>query len=87
MTMQRLLCLVIVSLLVGAAPVWPQERNLRPPTTSGEIRIPSEKTLERDAVTMPRNEFSTDDATAIKQMDQRDKQIDRALEKGICAGC
>jgi hypothetical protein len=87
MTMQRLLCLVIVSLVVGAAPAWPQERNRRPPTPSGEIQIPSEKTLERDAASTPGNEFSRDDATAIKQMDQQDRQIDRAVEKGICVGC
>jgi hypothetical protein len=87
MIMQRLLCLTILSLLIGTAPAWPQERNRRPLTPSGKIQIPSERTLEREVVTTPRNEFSRDDATAIEQMDQRDKQIDRAVEKGICAGC
>ena len=85
--MQRLLCLMILSLLIGATPAWPQERAHRPPSPSREIQIPSEKTLEREVFTMPSNEFSTNDATAAKQMDQRDKQIDREVEKGICVGC
>jgi len=87
MTMQRLLCLIIFGLPVGTAPAWPKEGNRRPPTQSGEIQIPSEKTLEREAVTAPDDEFSTNDATTIKQMDQRDRQIDPEVEKGICVGC
>jgi hypothetical protein len=85
--MQRLACLLIVSTLVGTAPAWPQERKRRPPAPSGEIQIPSEKTLEREAVTMPRNSFSRDDAAATKQMNQQNKRIDREMKRGICVGC
>jgi hypothetical protein len=31
------------------------------------LTIPSERTLERDAVTSPKNDFLTDDATATRQ--------------------
>ena len=85
--MQHLLYLMILGVILGAAPAWPQERTHRPSTPPGEVQIPSEKMLEREAFTMPSNPFSTNDATALKQMDQRDKQIDRELEKGICVGC
>jgi hypothetical protein len=85
--MQRLLWLATLGVLVTAVPVWPQDRDPRLVTPSGEIRIPSEKTLEREAVTTPRNEFSTNDATAIKQMEEQNKQIDREVMKGICTGC
>jgi hypothetical protein len=87
MTMHHLLYLTILGVSLGAAPAWPQDRTHRPPTPSGEIQIPSEKMLEREAFTTPGNPFSTNDATALKQMDQRDKQIDREVEKGICVGC
>ena len=85
--MHHLLYLTILGVSLGAAPAWPQERTHGPPTPSGEIQIPSEKMLEREAFTTPGNPFSTNDATALKQMDQRDKQIDREVEKGICVGC
>jgi hypothetical protein len=85
--MQRLVCLLIVSTFVGTAPAWPQERKRRPPAPSGQIQIPSEKTLEREAVTIPRNNFSRDDAVATKQMDQQNKRIDREMKRGICVGC
>ena len=85
--MQHLLYLTILGVSLGAAPAWSEERTHRPPAPSGEIQIPSEKMLEREAFTTPSNPFSTNDATALKQMDQRDKQIDREVEKGICVGC
>jgi hypothetical protein len=86
--MQRLLWLATLCVLVTAGPVWSQDRDPRRLVTpSGEIKIPSEKTLERDAVTIPRNDFSTNDATAIKQMEEQNKRIDREVMKGICTGC
>jgi hypothetical protein len=85
--MQRLLWLATLCVLVTAGPVWSQDRDPRLVTPSGEIKIPSEKTLERDAVTIPRNDFSTNDATAIKQMDEQNKQIDREVMKDIWMGC
>ena len=85
--MQRLLWLATLCVLVTAGPVWSQDRDPRLVTPSGEIKIPSEETLERDAVTIPRNDFSTNDATAIKQMEEQNKRIDREVMKGICTGC
>jgi hypothetical protein len=85
--MQRHLWLVLFSLVVAAVPAWSQNREPRHPLPSGEIQIPSERTLEREAVTTPRNEFSPNDATATKQMDQSDRQIDREVMKGICTDC
>jgi hypothetical protein len=85
--MQRLLWLATLCVLVTAGPVWSQDRDPRLVTPSGEIKIPSEKTLERDAVTIPRNDFSTNDATAIKQMEEQNKRIDREVMKGICTDC
>jgi hypothetical protein len=87
MTMPHLVYLMILGVGLGAAPAWPQERTHRPAPPPGEIQIPSETMLEREAFTVPANPFSTDDATALKQMDRRDKQIDREVEKGICVGC
>jgi hypothetical protein len=43
--------------------------------------------LERDAVTSPKDGFSTNDATAIRQMEQQNQQIDRKVIKGICTDC
>jgi hypothetical protein len=51
------------------------------------MQIPSEATLERDAVTSRRNEFSKSDALATKEMDQQNKRIDREMKRGICTGC
>jgi len=53
MTMQHLY-LTILGVSIGAAPAWPQEPTHRPATPSGEIQIPSEKMLERDATNRPR---------------------------------
>jgi hypothetical protein len=49
--------------------------------------IPSERALEREAVTQPRNEFSTNDAVALEQMERQDRRIDQEVEKGICTDC
>jgi len=85
--MQRNMCLLLFALVVGFSPALSQERNRRSPPASNEIQIPSDQMLERDAVTIPRNNFSTNDAKAIKQMDRRAKQIDRKVMNGICDGC
>ena len=44
-------------------------------------------TLEREAVTQPRNDFSTNDAVATQQMERQNQLIDREVEKGICSDC
>ena len=84
--MKRQLCLAIAGLSVLSTAALPQEVS-RPPVSSGEIQIPSQSTLERDAVTIPRNDFSTNDATATIQMERREKRIDSEVQKGICDGC
>ena len=85
--MQRLVWLATLGILVTSAPVWSQDRHARPVTPSGEIRIPSQKQLEQDAVTIPRDGFSKNDATATKQMDKQNELIDQKVMKGICTGC
>jgi hypothetical protein len=85
--MQRRFWLAMLGVLVTAVPVWSQDRDPRLVTPSGEIKIPSEKTLERDAVTSPRDAFSTNDATASKQMKKQNELIDSKVMKGICTGC
>jgi hypothetical protein len=86
--MKRQLCLAIAGLSVLSTAALPQESAVgRPPVSSGEIQIPSQRTLERDAVTIPRNDFSTNDATATIQMERREKRIDSEVQKGICDGC
>jgi hypothetical protein len=83
--MQRIPLLIGMGFLVIAVPAWAQEPELRSP--GGTITIPSQRTLEREAVTQPRNEFSTNDATATRQMERQDRQIDREVIKGICTDC
>jgi hypothetical protein len=85
--MQRIILLAVLGSLATVTPGWAQHRDHGPAPRSGEIAIPSERTLEREAVTQPRNDFSTNDATATQQMDRQDKQIDREVEKGICTDC
>ena len=85
--MQRYLCLLIVGLSVGLTPVLSQERPRRSAPASPMMQIPSEATLERDAVTSRRNEFSKSDALATKEMNQQNKRIDREMKRGICTGC
>ena len=83
--MQRVMLLAALSILATATPGWAQEP--RPPVRDGEIVIPTEQTLERDAVTQPRNDFSTNNATATRQMERQNRRIDREVDKGICSDC
>jgi hypothetical protein len=85
--MKRVVLLASLLGLVNVMPGWAQEPGPRPSPRRGEITIPSERTLERDAVTSPENDFSTDDATATRQMERQNRRIDREVEKGICADC
>jgi hypothetical protein len=85
--MHRIILLAAFGMLTAAAPGLAQDRDRGPVLRNGEIVIPSEKTLEREAVTQPRNEFSRDDATATRQMEQQNRRIDREVEKGICTDC
>jgi hypothetical protein len=85
--MQRVILLTLLGSLMTALPSWAQERDSRPPSRRGEITIPSGSTLEREAVTSPKNDFSTNDATAIQQMDRQNREIDRKVMKGICTEC
>jgi hypothetical protein len=85
--MHRIILLAAFGMLTAAAPGLAQDRDRGPVLRNGEIAIPSEKTLEREAVTQPRNEFSRDDAAATRQMEQQNRRIDREVEKGICTDC
>jgi hypothetical protein len=86
-TMHRIILLAALSCLVTVMPGWAQNQDSRPAPNQGEITIPSEKTLERDAVTSPKNDFSRDDATATRQMERQNRRIDRKVKEGICADC
>jgi hypothetical protein len=57
--MQRLLWIAALSVLATTTPGRAQDPG--PPVHDGDIVIPSERTLERDAVTQPQNDFSTND--------------------------
>jgi hypothetical protein len=83
--MQRFILLAALGILATATPGWAQDP--RPAVRDGEIVIPTEQTLERDAVTQPRNDFSTNDATATRQMERQNRRIDREVDKGICSDC
>jgi hypothetical protein len=85
--MQRVIVLAAFSCLVTVMPGWAQNQDPRPAPGQREITIPSEKTLERDAVTSPKNDFSRDDATAARQMERQNRRIDRKIMKGICTDC
>lgn len=89
-SMQRYLWAAIFgSLIVAGSALAQDQEGLRTP--SGEIRIPSdaaiEKMLDQNTVPNPAEDFSSNDATAIQQMDERARKIDREVEKGICVGC
>ena len=62
--MQRHLWLVLLGFFVAAAPAWSQDREPRRPPPAGEVQIPSQSTLEQEAVTTPGNDFSTNGRTA-----------------------
>ena len=85
--MTRVILLASLGGLVLGAPGRTQDREPGPVRRGGEITIPSESTLEREAVTQPRNEFSTDDATATRQMEEQNRLIDRKVMRGICSDC
>jgi hypothetical protein len=85
--MHRVILLSVLLGLVTAMPGRAQNQDSGSAARNGEITIPSEKTLERDAVTSPRNEFSRDDATATRQMERQNKRIDREVKEGICTDC
>lgn len=85
--MQGIILLAAFGMLTAATPVLAQDRDRGPVLRNGEIVIPSERALEREAVTQPRNEFSTNDADALKQMERQNRRIDREVEKGICTEC
>jgi hypothetical protein len=84
-TMQRHIWIAALSILATATPSRAQDPG--PPVRDGEIVIPSERTLERDAVTQQQNDFSTNDATATQEMNRQNRRIDREVEKGICTDC
>ncbi|MBA1156718.1 hypothetical protein [Microvirga mediterraneensis] len=86
--MRRLVLPIALAGLAAATSVSAQGQNSRqPPVRNGEVVIPSQKALERDSATQPRNDFSTNDATATEQMNRQNQRIDKLLEKGICTGC
>jgi hypothetical protein len=87
LTMHCVILLAALSYLAIVTPGSAQSQDSRPRPHGDEITIPSQKTLERDAVRLPRNDFSTNDATATRQMERQNRRIDREVEKGICAGC
>ncbi|MBQ0822117.1 hypothetical protein HPT29_021330 [Microvirga terrae] len=88
--MRRHLCLVTLGTLIASTPALSQDSN-RPFTPSGEIQIPSgaaiDRMLDSTTVPAPSKEFSTNDAKAIQQMDQRAKRIDQEVKQGICTDC
>jgi hypothetical protein len=85
--MPRIILVAALGGLVMASPGWAQDQDPGLALRGGEIVIPSERTLEREVVTQPRNEFSTDDATAIRQIEEQNRLIDREVMRGICTGC
>jgi hypothetical protein len=85
--MQRVILLAALSCLVTVTPGWAQNQDSRPVPRRDEITIPSERTLERDALASPRNAFSTDDATATRQMERQNRRIDHKVKEGICTDC
>ena len=85
--MHRVILLAVLLGLVAVTSSRAQNQDSGPPPRQGEITIPSEKTLERDAVTSPKDDFSRDDATATRQMERQNRRIDRKVKEGICADC
>jgi hypothetical protein len=77
---------ILLGVFIAPAPAWPQRRS-GPFTDTGEIQIPSQRQLEREVFTEPRNDFSSIDNVADGEMERMDRQIDRLVERGICNGC
>jgi hypothetical protein len=69
--MQRLMLLAALGILATTTPGWAQDP--RPPVRDSEIVIPSKRALEQDAVTQPRNDFLTNDATATQEMKRQNR--------------
>jgi hypothetical protein len=78
--------MAVLAFLFTTDPAWSQDRSSRI-TTSGEIRIPNSRELEREVFARPRNDFSSIDSIADGEMDRMDREIDRLLVRGICEGC
>jgi len=73
--------------VAASAPAWPQPRPGDVYTAGGEIRIPSQRQLENEVFSEPRNRLSSIDSVADGQMERMDREIDRLVERGICDGC
>ena len=84
--MQTILLLTALGIL-AMSPIPASAQDANPVMRNGEIVIPSEKVLEKDAVTQPRNDFSPNDTTATQQMERQNRKIDREVDKGICSDC
>jgi len=96
--MRNCLWLVIYSSLVASSAAWAQEVK-QPFTSSGEIQIPSgpaidrmidkgaDTTLKKEFSTSGADGFSTNNAKAVQQMEQRAKDVDLDVVRGICTGC
>ncbi|MBZ6075284.1 hypothetical protein [Microvirga puerhi] len=76
----------ILGVMIAAAPTSAQ-RGADPFTASGEIRIPSQRQLEREVFTEPGNDFSSIDSVADGEMDRMNREIDNLVDRGICNGC
>jgi len=83
--MLRVFWIVAIGVLATATPIRAQDPG--PERRDGEIVIPSERAIEREIGTQPRNDFSTDDAIATQQMNRQNRQIDREIESEICSDC
>ena len=86
MQLRRLL-LATLTILVAAAPAWAQDEGRRSVTPSRMIRIPTDQELQREVFTEPSSNFSAIDATADGELERMDREIDRAVMRGICTGC
>jgi hypothetical protein len=73
-TMRRLMWIAALSILATTMPS--RARDPGPPVRDGEIVIPSERTLGRDAVTQQQNDFSTNVATVTQEMNRQNRRID-----------
>jgi hypothetical protein len=78
--------MTLLGIWLASAPAWSQRRT-GPYNVSGEIQIPSQRQLEREVFTEPRNDFSSIDLVAEEQMDRMDREIDHMVDRGICNGC
>jgi hypothetical protein len=82
----KTLVTMVLGFVLAMAPAWSQERR-SPIMPSGEIRIPTQRELEREIFATPRDDFSSIDTVADGEMNRMDRQIDRLVDRGICDGC